>query len=84
MKLLVLVVLALALSACCSAPSVQPTTRSKPVESMEPCVPLRVPETGTGAELAQGLQDASQLYLSACSDKRSLVDWIQRSDIPAR
>ena len=84
MKLLVLVVLALALSGCCNNPSVQPTTRSKPVESMEPCVPLRVPETGTGAELAQGLQDASQLYLSACSDKRSLVDWIQRSDIPAR
>ena len=78
MKLLVLVVSALVLSGCCNNPSVQPMTRSKPVESMEPCVPLRVPQTGTAAELAQELQDAAQQYAAACQRAANLVEWIGR------
>ena len=79
MKLLVLVVLALALSACCSVPSVTQTpSRPRPVESMEPCVPLKVPQTGTAAELAQELQDAAQQYAAACQRAANLVEWIGR------
>ena len=78
MKQLVLAALAMALSACCPTPLIQPTVRVEPAADMLDCGPLPKLEGQTAADLARWALASVESYTTCQSRQRGLKEWIER------